>query len=135
MFSPLIIFCLTFRIVWLWMIVFVSMIYFNKVSIPKTITAVALNTFLNVLLIFHIYQCLLIISLIFCKVLYVTVNYVFLYCISFVEQNLSLQIVYLFDLVSKFSLCPFSMDPFSQPDRNYLKLPENIAWYKSFKIT
>ena len=54
---------------------FVPMISLNDVFLRKAITGVALNTFANVLLIFNICQCLLIISLIFGKIgLYVTEN-------------------------------------------------------------
>ena len=47
----------------------------NDVFLRKSMTAVTLNTSVNVLLIFNKYQRLLMISLIFCKVeLYVTEN-------------------------------------------------------------
>ena len=75
MHSPLVAFCLTFSSFWLCLIVFVPMICLNDVFLRKAMTGVALNTFPNVLLIFNICQCLLIISLIFGKVgLYVTEN-------------------------------------------------------------
>ena len=50
-----------------------SLIYLNDVFLRKAVTGAALNTFPNVLLIFFICKCLLIISLVFGKVgLYVT---------------------------------------------------------------
>ena len=68
-------FCLTFRSFWLSLIVFVPMIYLNDVFLWKAMTGGALNTFPNVLLIFNICQCILMIFLIFGKVaLYVTEN-------------------------------------------------------------
>ena len=73
--SPLVTFCLTFRSFCLWLIVFAPMICLDDVFLRKAMTGVALNTFLNVLLIFNICQCLLINCLIFDKVgLYVTEN-------------------------------------------------------------
>ena len=49
------------------------LIYLNDVFLRKAVTGAALNTFPNVLLIFHMCHCLLIISLVFGKVgLYVT---------------------------------------------------------------
>ena len=55
--------------------VFVAMISLNDVFLRKVMTVGALNTFPNVLLIFDICQCLLIIFPIFGKVgLYVTEN-------------------------------------------------------------
>ena len=75
MHSPLVTFCLTFRGSWLWLIMFVPMISLNDVFLWKAMTGVTLNTFANVLLIFNICQCLLVISLIFGKIgLYVTEN-------------------------------------------------------------
>ena len=75
MHSPLVTFYLTFRSFWLCLIVFVPIICLNDVFMRKAMTSVALNTFLTVLLIFNICQCLLIISLIFGKVgVYVTEN-------------------------------------------------------------
>ena len=75
MHSSLITFWLTFGSFWLWLIVFVPVICLNHVFLHKPMTGVALNTFLNVLLICNICQRLLIISLIFGKVgLYVTEN-------------------------------------------------------------
>ena len=75
MHSPLVTLFLTFRGSWLCLIMFVPMISLNDVFLRKAITGVALNTFANVLLIFNICQCLLIISLIFGKIgLYVTEN-------------------------------------------------------------
>ena len=57
------------------MIVFVPMICLNDVFLWKAMTGVALNTFPNVSLMFNIYQCSLIIYLIFGKAgLYVTEN-------------------------------------------------------------
>ena len=50
-----------------------SLIYLNDVFLRKAVTGAALNTFLNVLLIFYICKCLIIISLVFGTVgLYVT---------------------------------------------------------------
>ena len=80
--SPLVTFCLTFKLqltfcltFCLWLIVFVAMISLNDVFLRKVMTVGALNTFPNVLLIFDICQCLLIIFPIFGKVgLYVTEN-------------------------------------------------------------
>ena len=58
---------------------------FNNVFMWKAIAGVALNTFPNVLLIFNISQCLVIISLIFCKIeLYVTENGITLFCTALV---------------------------------------------------
>ena len=45
-----------------------QLIYLNDVFLRKAVTGAALNTFPNVLLIFHMCQCLLIISLVFGKV-------------------------------------------------------------------
>ena len=50
-----------------------QLIYLNDVFLRKAETGAALNAFPNVLLIFHMCQCVLIISLVFGKVgLYVT---------------------------------------------------------------
>ena len=50
-----------------------SLIYLNDVFLRKAVSGAALNTFLNVLLIFYICKCLIIISLVFGTVgLYVT---------------------------------------------------------------
>ena len=68
MHSPLVTFCLTFSSFWLCLIVFVPMICLNDVFLRKAMTDVALNAFPNVLKMFNICQCLLIISLIFVKV-------------------------------------------------------------------
>ena len=73
--SPLVAIFLNFRSFWLSLIVFVSMICLSDAFFKKAMTGIALNTFPNVLLIFNICQCLLMISLIFGKVgLYVTKN-------------------------------------------------------------
>ena len=87
MHTSLVKFCLTFRSFWLWLTVFVTMICLNDVFFCKAITVVALIAFPNVLLIFNIYQCSLIIYLIFGKVelCYGKWNYVFLYCINFIQ--------------------------------------------------
>ena len=68
MHSPLVTFSLTFRSVWLCLIVFVPMIFLNDVFLRKAMIGIALNLFPNVLLKFNVCQCLLIISLIFGKV-------------------------------------------------------------------
>ena len=50
-----------------------QLIYLNDLFLRKAVTGAALNTFPNVLLIFHMCHCLLIISLVFGKVgLYAT---------------------------------------------------------------
>ena len=73
--SSLVTFCLVFRRFCLPPIVFVPMICLNDVFLRKVMAGVALNTFPNVLLIFNICQCLLMIFLIFGKVVpYVTEN-------------------------------------------------------------
>ena len=73
--SPLIAFCFTWRSFWLSLIVFVPISYLSKVFLRKTLTGVTLNTFPNLLLIFNICKCLLMISLIFCKIgLYASKN-------------------------------------------------------------
>ena len=64
----LVTFCLNFRSFWLWLIVLVPTISLNNVFMRKAMTGVDLNSFPNVLLIFNMWQCLLIISLIFGKV-------------------------------------------------------------------
>ena len=98
--SPLATFCLTFRKFWLCLIVFVQKIYFKDVFLRKAMTDVALNTFPNILLIFNIYQCLFIISLIFVKVgLYVTENGV----------SFSHTILFLFNRAALSSLSTFSI--------------------------
>ena len=75
MHSPLVAFCLIFSSFWLFLIVSVPMICLNNAFLWKAMTGAALNTSPNVLLIFNICQCILIISLIFGKVtLYVTEN-------------------------------------------------------------
>ena len=76
-------------------------------------TAVALNTFPNVLLIFNICQCLLIIFLIFGKVaLYLTKNGRMFFHAALI---LSLLIVYFFELVSNIvSFVPLSHKLFNQ---------------------
>ena len=74
-YSSLVMFCLTFKRFWLWLIVFEPMICLNDVFLRKAVIEVALNTFPNLLLISNIYQCLLINFLEFCKIgLYVTKN-------------------------------------------------------------
>ena len=71
----LVAFYLTFRSFWSSLIVFLPIICLNDVFLRKAMTGVALDTFPNVLLIFNICHCLLMISLIFGKaVLYVTGN-------------------------------------------------------------
>ena len=75
MYSPLVMFCLTFKRFWLWLIVFEPMICLNDVFLRKAVIGVALNTFPNLLLISNICQCLLINFLEFGKIgLYVTKN-------------------------------------------------------------
>ena len=85
MHSPLATFCLTFKYFWLWLMVIVPIICLKDVFLRKVMTGVALNTFRNVLLIFDICQCLLIISLMFGKVeLYVTKNGITFFCAALV---------------------------------------------------
>ena len=81
MHSSLITFCLTFRSVWLWLIAFAPMTCLNDVFLKKAMIGVALKKFPNVLLIFNISQCLLIISLIFvtCYLLFDIWSKVWLY--------------------------------------------------------
>ena len=67
MYTPLLAFFLTFKSFWLCLIVFVPVIRTNDAFLRNTMIGVDLNAFLNALLIFHIYQCLLI-CLIFGKV-------------------------------------------------------------------
>ena len=67
MHSPLVTFSLTFRSVWLCLIVFVPMIFLNDVFLRKAMILVALNTLSSILLTLDISQCLLIIFLIFGK--------------------------------------------------------------------
>ena len=101
MHSPLVAFCFAFSSFWLCLIVFVPMIYFNDVFLRKAVTDAALNTFLNVLLIFNICHCLLIISLIFGKVgLYVTENGIMFFRVALVLFNrvdLSRHLLFRFD--------------------------------------
>ena len=138
MHSPSVSFCLTFSSFWLCLIAFVPVICLNNVFLRKAMAGVALNTFPNVLLIFNICQCLVIISLIFCKVeLYVTENGITLFCTALVLFCF-LQIVYFFDLISsdecflnlliinlkRHSLvCLFFKEKKFKP----LKLPKNIG--------
>ena len=71
MHSPIVAVWLTFRSFWWCLIVFVQMICLNDVFLLKAMTGVALNTFLNVFLIFghvYIYQTQLCISRNFKKV-------------------------------------------------------------------
>ena len=99
--SPLVAFCLAFRSFWLSLIVFVPLICLNDVFLRKAMTGVALNVFPNVLLIFNICQCLLMISLIFSKIgLYVTENGITFFCTASVLPKRSLWTVYFFDLAS-----------------------------------
>ena len=85
MHSPLVAFCLTFRSFWMCLIVYVPIIYLNNVFLQKAMTGVALNASLNILLIFNICQCLLIISLIFGKArLYVAENGITFFCFTLV---------------------------------------------------
>ena len=91
----------------LWLIVFVPMICLNDVFLWKAITGVCLNTFPNVLLIFNIFHCLLIIYLIFGKVgLNVNKNGIKLIS-TFHWSDFIDQIVYFFDLVSNVFFVPF----------------------------
>ena len=84
----------------LWLIVFVPMICLKDVFLRKAITGVSLNTFPNVLLIFNIFHCLLIIYLIFGKVgLNVNKNGIKLIS-TFHWSDFIDHIVYFFDLVS-----------------------------------
>ena len=64
------------------------MICLNDAFLRTAVTGVALNTFPNVLLIFNIYLCLLIVSLIFGKVgLYVRENGITFFHIALVLFN------------------------------------------------
>ena len=93
---PLVTFCLTFRSFWLWVIVFVPMFCLNDLFLQKAMNGVALNTFLNVLLIFNICQCLSIIYPIFGKVgRYITKNGITFFhtaLVLFTRENWSLSI-------------------------------------------
>ena len=64
-YSHFLTFYLTFRSFWLSLIVFAPIVCLNDVYLQKDMIAVVLNPSLNVLLIFNMCQCLLIISLIF----------------------------------------------------------------------
>ena len=80
-------FRLTFRSFWLCLIVFASMICLKDVFLRKSMTGAALNTSPNILL-FNIWQCLLIISLIFGKIgLYVNENGITFVCTELVLFN------------------------------------------------
>ena len=112
MHSPLVIFCLTFKWFWLWLIVFVSMTCLNDLFLRKDMISVALNTFPNLLLLFNICQCLLIIYLIFIKVgLYVTENGIVFFHTALVLFNrfdYSRLSTFLIWFQMMFSLYPFS---------------------------
>ena len=111
MHSPLVTFCFTFRSFWLWMILLVPMISLKDVFLQKAITGVALNTFPTVLLIFNIYQCLLIIFMVFGKVgLYFTEIGITIFSTALVlfnEVDLSRLSSFLIWFRMMFSLYPF----------------------------
>ena len=64
-YSHFLTFCLTFRSFWLSLIVFAPIVCLNDVYLQKALIGVVLNPSMNVLWIFNMCQCLLIISLIF----------------------------------------------------------------------
>ena len=126
MYSPLVQFRLICRSFWLWFIVFAPMTCPNDVFLRKAVTSVSLNTAPNVLLIFNICQCLLIIPHIFDKnVLCVTkygvkffrtvlvlLNRAYLFRLS----NFSIWF-WIFDVISdQFFYVPFFHKPFDQVD-------------------
>ena len=114
MYSLLVTFCLTFSSFWLCLIVFASMICLNDVFLRTALTGVSLNTFPNALLIFSIYQCLLMVSLIFREVGLYCYTYVFLYCINiFNRVHLSKLPTFLI-WFRMFSLYPFSTNHFTK---------------------
>ena len=114
MHSPLVAFCLTFSSFSLCLTVFVPMIFLNDVILRKAMTGVAFNTFPNVLLLFNICRCLLIISLIFGKVgLYVTENGITFFrtaLVLFNRVDLSRLSTFSIWFQMMFSLYPFSIN-------------------------
>ena len=111
MHSSLVTYCLTLRSFWLWLIVIVPIICLSDVFLRKAMTAVALNPFPNVLLIFNICQCLLIIFLWYLlKLDYVTENGITFFCTALVLFNRVDP-----SILSTFSIwfrMKFSLDPF-----------------------
>ena len=100
---------------------------FNDVFLRKAMTGVALNTFPNVLLIFNICQCLLMISLIFGKIgLYVTENGITFFRTALVLFNRvdfsRLSTFSIWFRIIFFSLYPFSTNRLSNSFESFLYL-------------